>query len=415
MDNQIFRPQAVEQQFSKIDGDVVIAQPLASRVLLLSIIACVLLTILFLMHASFDRKETVTGYLQPTGGLSKVNSPRTGIISELFVVNGELVKKGQPLALINIPEFLSKGESRSTLLLETIEQQVKFISFRKKQTKDNYKSQTEDLTKQIQFAEKNVSNSKKQIKLLEERLSIQGKRFENLLQLSVNGVISTNELQQNKEQLLSANQQLSEFNSRYQTESSRLSQLKSKLSMLPGQLLQQLAVLDTESVKLSQQKTEIEANGKVLVRAPISGRITNLLLRSGMTVRQYGPLGTIVPEDSRLKAILYVPTRAYGFVEKGQATRIRFDAFPYQRFGLFRGEVSNAASAIISPGEIDLPIPPSEPIYIVEVALNSQTVTAYGNEMVLQPGMTLSADIVLEERSLISWLFEPILSLRGKL
>ncbi len=44
----------------------------------------------------------------------------------------------------------------------------------------------------------------------------------------------------------------------------------------------------------------------------------------------------------------------------------------------------------------------------------TQSISAYGQSVPLQPGMTLSADIVLEERSLLSWLFEPIISLKGR-
>jgi membrane fusion protein len=51
----------------------------------------------------------------------------------------------------------------------------------------------------------------------------------------------------------------------------------------------------------------------------------------------------------------------------------------------------------------------------VEVALGEQEIRAYGNAVPLQPGMTLSADVVLEQRSLISWLLEPILSLQGRI
>lgn len=67
------------------------------------------------------------------------------------------------------------------------------------------------------------------------------------------------------------------------------------------------------------------------------------------------------------------------------------------------------------PGEVDMPVPIQEPMYRVEVALGQQNIRAYGNNIPLQSGMLLSADIVLEQRSLISWLFEPILSLRGQI
>ena len=121
-----------------------------------------------------------------------------------------------------------------------------------------------------------------------------------------------------------------------------------------------------------------------------------------------------MPIDDVLKAVLLVPTRAFGFVKAGQQTRIRFDAFPYQRFGLFEGEVTHAANSILLPGEVEMPITIQEPVYRVEVALGKQEIRAYGNSVPLQPGMILSADVVLEQRSLLNWLLEPILSLKGQ-
>jgi membrane fusion protein len=94
---------------------------------------------------------------------------------------------------------------------------------------------------------------------------------------------------------------------------------------------------------------------------------------------------------------------------------MRYEAFPYQRFGLYRGEIVQFSKSVLLPNEVNMPVPVSEPVYQVHVKLDSQAVNAYGSEVMLQSGMLLSADIVLEQRSLLNWLFEPILSLRGRL
>jgi membrane fusion protein len=56
-----------------------------------------------------------------------------------------------------------------------------------------------------------------------------------------------------------------------------------------------------------------------------------------------------------------------------------------------------------------------EPVYRVDVKLDRQTVMAGGQEMPLRPGMTVSADILLEKRTVFEWVFEPVLELRGRL
>ena len=71
--------------------------------------------------------------------------------------------------------------------------------------------------------------------------------------------------------------------------------------------------------------------------------------------------------------------------------------------------------AILLPTEVDMPVSLTEPVYQVNVQLDQQQIAAYGEQVPLQAGMLLSADIVLEQRSLLSWLFEPLFSLRGRL
>jgi membrane fusion protein len=61
------------------------------------------------------------------------------------------------------------------------------------------------------------------------------------------------------------------------------------------------------------------------------------------------------------------------------------------------------------------PVMLREPAYRVKVALARQSIDAFGREVALQPDMTLSADIILEKRSLLEWLFEPLFSARGRL
>jgi len=174
-------------------------------------------------------------------------------------------------------------------------------------------------------------------------------------------------------------------------------------------------VLDSDISRLEQQKIELDARGQLLLTAPVNGRVTNLVAEIGNSIHSAAPLLTIMPENAQLQAILLVPTRAYGFVMPGQLTRLRFDAFPYQRFGLYEGEVIKTAQAIVLPNEVDMPVAVQEPVYRVAVALSQQEIRAYGTTVPLQSGMSLSADIVLEQRSLLAWLFEPILSLKGRL
>ena len=118
---------------------------------------------------------------------------------------------------------------------------------------------------------------------------------------------------------------------------------------------------------------------------------------------------------SNLQADLYLPTRSIGFLETGHSVNINYEAFPYQKFGAYSGKISQVAMSVIMPGEPVSGLTFQEPVYKAIAALENQHVQAYGKEIPLRSGMTLSADVVLDKRSLFEWLLEPVYSLRGKI
>jgi membrane fusion protein len=150
------------------------------------------------------------------------------------------------------------------------------------------------------------------------------------------------------------------------------------------------------------------------LRAPSSGRVTAIQANLGHRVTDK-PLLTILPADAQFKAELFIPTRAIGFIKPGQSVLLRYSAFPYQRFGLYKGTIDKVTEVILTPEELRVPVKLEEPVYRVSVTPEKQAITAYGRQFNLQAGMLLEASIILEGRSLGEWLLAPIYSLRGRI
>ncbi len=147
-----------------------------------------------------------------------------------------------------------------------------------------------------------------------------------------------------------------------------------------------------------------------MVKAPRAGIVATLLIKPGETVSAGEPLLTVVPRRSRLEAQLLVPSSAIGFVRRSQQVVLRYQAFPYQRFGLYFGRVVQVSRSALSPQEVAALVGQQStiPLYRVMVRLRDQTVRAYGQPVALRPGMTLHADILLDRRRLIEWVLEPL-------
>jgi membrane fusion protein len=192
----------------------------------------------------------------------------------------------------------------------------------------------------------------------------------------------------------------------------------------------ELALIDRNLAQLGQERAEAEAKREIVVTAPYDGTVTAIQAVPGAAANTTVPLLAVVPADSQLEAHLYGPSRAVGFVRPGQPVRLRYQAFPYQRFGHQEGVIESVSRSAVSPAEL----PPQlagivdqsngaaspgggrpEPIYRIVVRLARQDVQAYGQRFALQPGMALEADVLLERRRLYQWVLDPLYAVAGRL
>ncbi len=131
------------------------------------------------------------------------------------------------------------------------------------------------------------------------------------------------------------------------------------------------------------------------------------------------PLISVVPVGARMQAHLYAPSRAMGFVKPGDAVLLRYQAYPYQKFGHARGRVLQVARTALPSQELagvaGSQPGGGEPVYRITVELARQSIRAYGKPQPLQAGMLLEADVLQDTRRLYEWVLEPLYSLTGKL
>jgi membrane fusion protein len=170
------------------------------------------------------------------------------------------------------------------------------------------------------------------------------------------------------------------------------------------------AALERQMAELDQQITEQESGRNTVITAPADGVVTALLVQPGQQVKAGAPLLSIIPAGARMVAKLLVPSHAIGFVAPQQSVALRYEAFPYQRFGHQHGHIESVSKTLVLPGDANLPVELREPAYLVTVQLEKQTIMAYGKSLALQVGMSLDGDVHLDRRSLLQWVLDPIYS-----
>jgi membrane fusion protein len=182
-----------------------------------------------------------------------------------------------------------------------------------------------------------------------------------------------------------------------------------------------MAEIDRGISSLEQEIAEAEAKRQFVITAPQDGVVTAIQAEAGSTISASVPMLSIVPKGAKLDAQLFGPSSAIGFVRPGQRVLLRYQAFPYQKFGQYAGTVASISRSAISPAELSQQLAgltslygSNVPLYRITVTLGSQTARAYGEAVPLQPGMQLEADILMERRRLIEWVLDPLFTLTGR-
>ncbi|WP_412512651.1 HlyD family efflux transporter periplasmic adaptor subunit, partial [Shewanella indica] len=196
--------------------------------------------------------------------------------------------------------------------------------------------------------------------------------------------------------------------------SAQLNEAKAEVASHPHQTGLRLADIARRKTDVQRQVDETQNGYEFSIIAKEAGVVTSIAVKEGEFLPTNRPLLSIIPEGAQLVAELLLPTRSAGFVKLRDEARLRFDAFPYQRFGFLAATVSRIDKSLLLQGEADIPVQLDEPVYRVQTTLSQQNINAYGEEFALKPGMLLEADIILDKRSLSDWLLDPIYNLKGR-
>src|SRR5215217_1965547 len=375
----LFRQEALDfQRHHRQWGDVAGLEPLSIKITAWFLIGIVALLVVFLFVAQYARKETAVGYLTPTRGTAKIFVPRRGTIKDLLVEEGESVREGQQLLTIETDQIAADGMDVNATQLETLGLQKNLLATNIKSEEQRAGSERNRLTALVRGLETEIAQLQGQIRLQSERLQVAEGDFSTGDQLKAKGYMTAVELRKRQVGVLEQKQLLSSLQQQLAAKQNQLVEARSSLSQLPTLMAQKVQALRNELSANEQRIAEIKGRGAYVLRSPTAGRVTTLQATVGQNADPQRLQLEIIPADSILQAELFLPARAVGFVEAGQPVRIMYDAFPYQHFGTYRGEVVKVSQTILTSSDAAGPIKLTEPDYRVTAALERSDINAYG-------------------------------------
>lgn len=409
----LFRQEAIDFLHQRHSwGEVVSLQPISSTILSWTLAGLVVLILCFLSIAQYARKETVIGYLTPTFGTAKIFVPQQGFVKELQVKEGQEVAEGDPLLTVVTSQITADGNDVNATVLAELAQQRDVIKRQIAAEERRTASEHDRLASTIKGIEVETAQLEDQRKIQNERLKLSESFVSSGATLSASGALPAIELKRRELAALEQKQNVASLDQQITARRTQLTDARHTLEQLPIVATERIRVLRGDLSGIEQRVAEVNGRRAYVINAPTSGRVSTLQATVGQIADPRHMQLEIIPLDSTLQAQLFFPTRAFGFVRPGQQVRILYDAFPYQKFGTYRGNVTNISHTILTGNETTGPIALKEPAYRVTVGLERPDIDAYGLKMPLQPDMLLRADVVLEQRSLMRWLLDPVFSAR---
>lgn len=415
---QIFRTAALEKCQVRWLGEIVLTRPLSFSFLTFTAAAIALLIVCFFCLGHYTKRSTISGELAPDIGVLKVWSSQPGVVAQKLVHEGQTIRKGEILYVIS-----SERQSNTAAGIQaTVSQQV---ALRQQSLRDEIlhtrKLQQDDenaLHKKINGLQAELSNIAQQISGQRLRVELAQAGVTRASQLLAQGYASAEMAQQKQADLLDQRNRLEALERDKITTGRELQAQHSELASMPLRQNNELAQLERLLASTDQEWTESEGKRRIAIVAPEDGIATAAVAEIGQAVDANRPLATIIPRRATLQAHLYAPSRAVGFISANEQVLLRYQAYPYQKFGHALGTVASVSRIALQTNEaagVPLPAGNGEAVYLVTVTLARQTVTAYGKPHPLQAGMLVEADILQEKRNLYEWVLEPLFSLSGKL
>ena len=381
--------------------------------------------IVWAMFARIDETVQAVGKLEPVGTTLDIKAPLGGVIKNILVKDGQLVKKGQVLveldttaakarlnALINVRDrtLVDLLLSKSQIGIDIDESQLNDIQrIRLNSLRDELKSRLSASRSEVKSAEEQVKSSLSQLQAKRKALVIREEILDDIEPLVQVGAISRSQYLKEMQEIELLRGEVNSLEASAQIAAHKVKGANNRLQNTRSlSLLDFTAKIEETEKQLSQLENQISEVKVTLkyqaLRSPKEGVVFDLQASSaGYVANNERPILKIVPVDN-LVARVFIANTDIGFVKVGQPSKIRVDAYPHNEFGEISGHILSIGSDVLEPDEKS-----NSFRFPVTVNLEEPHITYKGAILPLISGMSVNANIVLRQRPVIAIFTQKIL------
>ena len=404
----LFRENATRSASYRLFGSVTVIVPPSGAVALTVGVLSMLLLGLVAWTVEVPQRVRAVGVLMPPDGIHDVVATAPGRVAKIAVSEGQLVSAGDLLVNISTDQEqlaviqLQSLQAESALLGEAHARRVAIDSSRLLA----FGERLDSISKRRAVAKTEYDLQQDQVALFERRLTRrQG--------LASTGNLAADALDQERTSLLQARARRAAIGHSMLEYEQDIAAISRALAEAVNEAERENILHDVEQRRLRRQVDKHQHLINQEIRASADGVIARVNVRPGATVIAGQILVKVYQPQQGLEAWLYLSSAKAGFLQTGQVVRLRLHAYPYQLFGTRTAVITSVSRVAIVPGEVNVPLALTGPVFEVRAKLNETDIKAFNTIWPLAPGISFQADLVQRRYRLYEWLLRVIASGAG--
>jgi len=425
-----------------------------SRSLLWAIITLLVILISWASWAEIDIIATAQGKIVPSGQVKVIQPLETGVVKSIFVKEGQHVKAGDKLiALDNTGSqadadrlknewlgytedlarqraFLARLDTNKSAHLDNttnsslLNNTLPMVALNKtsqlptnqrllfESVWQEYQSKLNSFTSEITKLTAEKKSIKIDVARLEKTLPLVIEREQSYLTLLKTSAVSRNQYLELKQQRIDQEESLNLQHANVEQINASIISAKQNLNAYLAETrrntLQEINQLQRQSDSINQELTKASRLTDLrILTAPVNGIVEELVIATiGGVVTPAQELLRIVPVgeqgNQQLEVDAGLLNKDIGFVYTGQIAEIKIDSFPFTKYGVIDGEVTDISADAIEHEQMGLLFP-------LKASLATDEIYVDGKLVKLKPGMSVTVEIKTGTRRLMEFLLAPLL------
>lgn len=417
MKDSLFRREVLEARRGSWLGGISLSQPLKFWVLASFCIFSTILVMVFLCFAEYSRRTPVTGQLVPVQGLSVLIASTSGVVTQVHVAEGEYVDEGDPVITLKVPRSMENSVDVHAVLESHIENRIAESDQARNAQVDLLAARRAGLERQLNSARKELDQIVDEVDTRRQQVALAKETLERLQVLHADKYVSDIQMKQQEAAVLDYISEAQILERQVISSQRLISQVQQALAEIPSQLQSSHAEYGLGIATLEQERLEYKSRNQLIVTASVAGVVSAHNFKVGQSVQAGQILSHVVPGDGLLEAEFLAPSSAVGFVRAKDRVKLRYQSYPYQKFGHQNAIVDRISDSALSSSEFMVPRNSSVDgarLYRITVSLESQIISSREGSYDLKPGMVVDAEIIGERRRLIEWITGPFNSFEDR-